>query len=271
MEGKEILEALGLPADLDSTEKIVEAHQSKFISVDTAHEDEKVISKITGKITGSLTTEAKRLFDFEAADIKDKDLKTILKEGTTKLKAKIAELETATNNDERFTSLKKEHDAKMILFDQTKSELQKTAELLENEKKSANEKIKGFKIKSVYNGAKDKLPFADGVKDVEKIGFDAIFSNKYVIDLDEQDNPIVLDKTGKKIPSKQKAGEFLGLEDVLKMELVENGLDKKNNLPRTPVTFGVQQQEQNTGNQTKPQRQLNQRAVEAQKVYEKSA
>lgn len=222
---------MGLPADIDSIDKLKPKFESRFLTKATAHEDEEVRSKISGALYGGLTTEAKRLFNLKPADIEGKDFKDILKMGVEGMSTKIKTLEESTNNDERYNTLKKEYEGLNQKHEQTASDALKLRKELDDEKAAAANKIKGFQVNHAYDAERSKLPFADGTLDVAKIGFDASFKGKYKMDIDDTGALLVMTQDGKRVPNPKRTGEYLGLSEVLDMELEAiPGLKKKNNL-----------------------------------------
>lgn len=246
MEAKDIFEYLGI-SEADSLDKFKSAFEGKFITRALAHDDEAVAGKITANVLGGLTTEAKRLFGFKGEDVKDKPFKDILKMGVENLTTKIKTLEESTSNDEKYTKLKGEYDALTGKYGQTAEDVVKLRQELDNEKATSANTIKQFKIGHAYEAAKSKLPFADGVTDVTKIGFDTVVKSKYKMDIDDATgNILVMSQDGKRIPNPKRTGEYLGLSEVLDMELdAVEGL-KKRNSASGPVRF--QQQAQNNNN-----------------------
>lgn len=261
MEVKEVFEALNLPADIDSKEKLVETFRKSYIPLSEAHEDEEIKKKITGAIYGSLNTEAKRLFGLKTEDIEGKQFKDVLKTVNERYSAKLSELEQSAgkNNDEKFNTLKSEFEKINLQKSQYENDLQKLLQEKQNLEKNFQNELKQFKIESVYKEKKSKLPFADSIPEVAKVGFDSIIKSKYVIDFDEKGEPIVLDKEGKKIPKKDRAGEYLGLDEVFDMELELNGLKKKNNAQGGNVVF---HQPNFSGEPAKPKRHISPRAIQ---------
>jgi hypothetical protein len=60
-------------------------------------------------------------------------------------------------------------------------------------------------------------------------GFENTIDTKFKIDLDENNQGYIADKkTGERFRNPAKAGEFLGIEDVLKQEALELGISPKN-------------------------------------------
>lgn len=253
MEIKEVFDFLGLPADIDSVDKLKTKFESKFITKAVAHEDDEIKSKVSGAIYGGLTTEAKRLFGFKSEEIKDKDFKDILKMGAETMGAKIKSLEDAAGNDERYMNLKKEYDGVLGKFNQTTEDLGKLRKELDDEKATAANQIKSFKVNHAYEAERSKLPFTDGAPEVAKIGFDTVFKSKYKLDLDEQGGPIVMTQDGKRVANPKRTGEYLGLAEVLDLELEAiPGLKKKNNLNGNQQFQFHQNSQQQNQNQNQP-------------------
>jgi hypothetical protein len=87
-------------------------------------------------------------------------------------------------------------------------------------------------------------------------GFRSHINEKFSIELNENDEPVVMDKkTGERIKSDKKAGTFLGLEDVLLSEAATAGILQKNpnagNKKPVTVGFGQRQPEQNNNTKAK--------------------
>lgn len=270
MEIKDVLESLGLPQDLDSTEKIVEAHRNNYLLKSEAHEDEDVKGKITGKLLGELTTKAKKLFGFSNEDIKDKHFKDILTEGVESYKTKLTELEeqSTKGGDEVVNKLKTDLEKLKTQANQYKGDLEKVlGEKTELETTFTN-KLKQFKVDSVYKEQLSKIPFSEQAGDVAKLGFNTLIQSKYKIDLDETENVIVMDEKGQKIPHPQKTGVYLGLGEVLEMEAKKANILKQNNAGNT-TTFRTTQQAPQAPE--KPVRQVNSRAAENAEKHKKFA
>jgi len=160
METKELLKAIGLPEDLDSVEKAVEAHRTSYLLKSEAHEDESVKGKITGKLFGELTTEAKRLYGFETAEIKDMHIKDILKLGVERQGTKIKELEEAAGkgSEEVIGKLKAETEKYKGQANQYKNDLEKVVGEKNELETQFTGKLKQHKIDTVYKDAISKLP-----------------------------------------------------------------------------------------------------------------
>lgn len=259
MEIKELLKALDLPEDIDTPEKAVSAHASKFIPLADAHTDDRVVEKVEGKLWGTVGNAVKREFGLKNEDIKDKKFEDILKFGVDGLKTKITEL-TNTGADEKLTKLQTELDKIKIQADQYKTEMEKVVGEKTELETGFNNKLKGFKVASIYKDAKGKLLFADGIPEVSKLGFDTLISSKYEVSLDDKDNVIVLHKDGKRVANPTKSGAFLTLDEILDSELDQAGLKKKNNL-KGNQQFQFQNQNNGGNNVADTTRKVNPKAV----------
>jgi len=233
MESKEVLKALGLPEDLDSVEKVVDAHRSSYLLKNEAHEDETVKGKITGKLFGELTTEAKRAFGLETAEIKDMHIKDILKLGVEKQNTKIKELEETAGkgSEEVIGKLKTEAEKYKGQANQYKTDLEKVVGEKAELETQFTGKLKQHKIDTVYKDAMAKLPLSESVTEVSKIGFDTLIKGNFKFDIGENDEFLVLDAQGQKVPNPTKTGVYLGLSEVLEMEAKKQNMLKQNNLP----------------------------------------
>ena len=85
-------------------------------------------------------------------------------------------------------------------------------------------------------------------------GFRSHINEKFSIELNENDEPVVMDrKTGERIKSDKKAGTFLGLEDVLMSEAATAGILQKNPNAgnKKPIVGGLGQRQPETVNNTR--------------------
>jgi len=233
MELKEALEALGLPTDLDTKEKIVEAHRNAYLLKTEAHEDDTVVGKITGKLFGELTQVAKREFGLETAEIKDKHLKDIIKDGVAKQKALITQLEESAGkgSEEVITKYKADVEKYKGQANQYKTDLDKVVGEKTELETQFTGKLKQFKVDNIYKDSFAKVAMSETVNEATKIGFETIVKGKFKFDIGENDEFLVLDAKGQKVPNPTKTGVYLGLSEVLEMEAKKQNMLKQNNLP----------------------------------------
>jgi hypothetical protein len=239
MEAKEILEALDLGEEVTTLDQLKEKHSKKFITKATAHDDEEVRGKIIGKINGSLTTKIKILHDLSPEEIKDKKIEEVLELAATKLKTKIAELESSSKKgkDEAVTELEaKLEKLKKDLLDH--KGLAETASKALLEKEGAWEKEKkGWKVNSLLDTVKKDFEkeLVSDIDPLKRKGFDSEIAEKYVFELDEEGKDLaVYDKDGKRIQDPKKLGAFISPKDLLISEASKHKILKLNS--GSPVT-----------------------------------
>jgi len=196
--------------------------QSTWIHRDMVESDKELIDKIYGRRLGAINTELIKNFkDFgvSKADTEGKKIEDLLKLASSKVNEKIKELnENAGKSDD-----KKLEDLQTKLNALTeKYQLSENAVLAANQEKEKlsndfNSKMKEFKLNTVFNNVKSAIKWKDDITEVEKIGFDAMLKNKYRFDVDEKENPIVLDGDGNKVKN-QKATAFISLQELVEKE-----------------------------------------------------
>jgi hypothetical protein len=231
MEAKDLLEVLDLKdiKDIDGFKKAV---NEKFISKSQALDDDEIKGKITGKVTGALTTLAKREFDLSNDEIKDKKWEEIIVQGAAKQKAKIKELEdlSASGNDEKVKDLTAKLEKASKKADEYKGLLDTTTQTLAQKETEFNGKIKEFKVSSRFEKAKETVSqkLKSDLSLAEKLGFDSKLKD-IVVDFDDKDEVLVLGKDGKRLTNPNKVGAFLSLEEAIELQASELNLIKKNN------------------------------------------
>lgn len=239
LELKAVVEMLGIDvADLDKAtiEDLKKKHDERFITLDEAHTNPDIMKKANGSFGFEVEDTIFKSFkdlgieksEFKALPSTKEKIQFIAK----KQADKIAELTDAAGkgNDEKVLKLTKDLEKIQGQANQYKSELEKTAGELETEKTNFTTKLKGFKVQNIMKDAKAKLAWSDQANDLSKRGFDSLLSDKYVVEIADDDSVSILDKKGQKIPHSKKTGTFLTIDEVLDLELDTAGLKKKNNL-----------------------------------------
>lgn len=274
LELKDVLDVLGLPTDVDSKEKLAELHRKNYITKAEAIEDDEVVKKVEGRIYGGLTTEAKRLFGFSKEEIKDKPFKDILREGAERFATKITELEEASGkgSEEVVKRLNGELEKFKNQANQYKTDLEKVIGEKSELENGFTQKLKEFKVQSAYKEAFSQIPLSETANDLTKRGFNDHVRSTYKFDVDEEENVIVLDAKGQKVPNPTKTGAYLGLVDVLKMEAEKNGILKKNNAGANHPSFQFgQRKEEPGGDPPKPKREISTAAKRAAEELKRQA
>jgi molybdopterin converting factor small subunit len=242
MELKEILEKLDLPAEIAESDKpeeaFVNAFKAKYISKEMALNDKDIVSKVSGKFFGPLNTKLKQVFGFTHSEIEGKKIEEIIDMGGEKFNTEISTLkETATKgNDEKLSSLTEELDKAKKSAHKYKTDLETLSTTYQQDQEKWKGELKNHKVNYILNTEKSKVPFIDGISPVQKAGYETILKEKYIFDIDDQENPVVYDaKTKEPIQNPKKVGSYYGVKDVLEIEAASNGLLKQNNVKPSEV------------------------------------
>lgn len=228
-----IKEYTGIDASTD--EEFIEQFGKKFYTKDQIFKDEETKNEFFGRAFGSATTATKKIFESMGVEITGDDLKNPIE--------KVVQIGLQRVNER---------------FDAEKQELQKTAGLTADEKiKEATETIEKLKLKNKdyenllsesnsklteiennYKSARknDKLQFIssninNSIKwnpdkdEYSKRGFITMMNEKYKIDLDENDEPYIVEaQSGSRIKSEGTHSEFLTPQQVYEMEALKSGM-----------------------------------------------
>lgn len=230
-EKDEILSFLGFE-DFDNFK---ETFPTKFLTKEAALDDEEIVSKVTARRIGEISSRVLPVYKLVDPDIslnklKEGRLEDHFKTLEEKAKATFEDLKTkaSAGNDKKLSDLEK------MLEDKDKS-IQSYKELndritgeFESYKNETGNSIKSYKINHQLEQAKSKIAWVDDMTDVQRTGYNALLGTKYQFDIDEKDNVVVVGKDGKRIQSKNKA-DFASLEEILALEAEQNNLIKKNN------------------------------------------
>ena len=209
-----------------------------FISKTMALDDEDIKGKIVGKLIGGITTKLKAVGGLDKKEIEGKKIEDIIDllgvKHTTALD-EIKKQNTGTADEAvkalntKIEKLQRERDDFKGINETLNTKLAETQTTFDS-------KIKEFKLTNKLTGIHSKIPFKDGMTEIEKSGFNALLSNNYKFDLDENDNEIVYDKAGNKIKS-QSGTKFMTVEELIIQEADKNNLIKKNNAGGQRQTF----------------------------------
>lgn len=116
---------------------------------------------------------------------------------------------------EKYTKLEKKHNETSDLISSLKSE----NERILNE---SNNVIKNFKLTEARESAFSALKFSPDVDDVKKRGFMSIINDEFELDLDESNKAFIKDKkTGNRLKSDKKAGEWLSIYEVFEKKALD--------------------------------------------------
>ena len=269
VEAKEVLEFLGYKhEEIKDLTELKTKFDSEFVRASTITEESEPVKKILGKVFGTLENDVKKVakkfeldIDFDSEDFKankkitdklnfvigkyDEKNKTIIQDLTAK---------AGQGNDEKVKEIQSKYEkvsqkAKDFetLLNSTKTEFDsfksKTAEEIKNKTLSVHKK-------EVYSKAK----FLPEANEFTKKGFLNSFEESYILDLDENESPIILDKAGKRIASTKTAGTFKTPQEVLEEELIKAKLYPLNKDGGKPKPVFNQQAQTQTQTPNRQQR-----------------
>lgn len=266
IETKEVLEFLGYkPEDFKELADLKTKFDAEFIRTSAITEDSEPVKKILGKTFGTLENEIKKVakgfdivIDFEGADyqankkVADK-FKFVLNTHNEASKLIIDDLtaKAGLGNDEKIKDLTtkiEKHQQKtkdlQALLDSTKGEY-------ETFKTTKETEIKNTKLNVHKSEIFSKAKFIPDTNDFTKKGFLDTFQEKYKIDLDENDKPVIMDKAGNRLISTKVSGTHKTVDEVLEEELINAKLFPSNPKAGQPIIKTPFQQQQIQGDQTK--------------------
>lgn len=267
MEFKEVASYLGFKEDeIKTLDDFKTKFDAEFLRTSAITEDSEPVKKILGKTFGTLENEIKKVakaheldIDFDADDLKGKKVTDKLKFTFSKYDEKkqsvISELEkkAGLGNDEKVKEWETKYEKLNKKYLDVDGLLKKTSEEFNGFKEHSEKTIKGVKLnihkKDLYNKAK----FLPEVNEYAKKGFLNEFEEKYMLDIDENEKPIILDKKGQRIPNPKVTGSFYEPDELLTEEIIKAKMFPVNGdggKKMTPPNFGQlnNQQNQNQNN-----------------------
>lgn len=259
---KEIFEYLGIPEDSD-LETFKTSFNDKFIPKSEMPDEDKIKSSTVGKFTGHFNALAKKHFDLDSEELKKYDKwEDVFDAGIAKKNKQLEDLKLLSNqsNDGAL----KELNEKLERSNQTAREYKDANEAIksamEQQSTEWNGKLKATKADFIKKDSLFKIK--DKVSETLSKGDQFLLQariDELVIDFDEKDQPIALDKEGKRIQNPKKIGEFLDPIGAIELIIESEGFAKKNN---ASANSGFQQrkpeQSQQSNNQ---QRQIHPNAL----------
>ena len=201
---------------------------------------EEFSSKI-GKLTGTIANVTRKAFEPFGIVLTDEDFKgqkveEVIRNASEKAKS---EYEKQREDWEKRASgngseaLIQEWEKKYKTLERKSNELdsarQDVMSQFEQYKAQVATDIKTSKINNSFEKELANLKLDPSVNEYTIRGFKSAVTEKYAIDLEEDGAFIVKDKkTGERLKSKEKAGSFLSVSDVLLKEATEAGIIQKN-------------------------------------------
>jgi len=233
MELKDVFEVLGIEGEVTTREQLAQIFNATYVPIAKASDHPDVRKATEGRIFGEQYGRLAKLSGgkYTKEELSGMPFGEALEKFGTGLTAEL----------ESVRSKAKEGQSKQVTeLQEQVTDLQKSIEDYKRDKKTLSEKLgqveaeSNTKVKTFVVGMKRKevearLPWKDGLTDLERAGLDSHIQSNYRLDAEDSGEVVVRDKEGHTIPSKKKAGEVLTLEDLY-MEIGEkNNLFKKNN------------------------------------------
>jgi hypothetical protein len=238
-----IVTLTGINADNDDA--FAEAFNKKFLTEEQIFKDETTKSRIFGRAFGSATTAVKQLFEASGVELTGDDLKqpleAVVKLGVHKLDEKFKvekqdlERTAGLTADEKIKEINEALQKKESKIKDFEKLLKDKATEFEQLQNSKNQELKSFKLKSVYKDVANAINFLPEKDEYARKGFLTSLQEKYVIDLDENDEPFIVEKSsGSRIKAEGTHSTFMTPVDVYKMVAIKEGMaavNKKSGLP----------------------------------------
>lgn len=238
MEAKEISDFLGI--DAENLEQFKEKFGTKYYTEKQIHENKDLLGKFTGKtlskVKQNILKQARDMeIPFTNSEFDEMDVEDIVKT----LKTRQAEKFTTQIEEYKGQIGKSGEEAvkpyveKLSKFEQALADEKKAkadlAAQFDQFKQQADTLVKSTRIDYFKKDLMTSIEFdPQKMNELTRKGWESHISENFKFDYDEQDHPIITDKTGAKIPNPKKAGEWLPPKDVLTIEADKLGLIKKN-------------------------------------------
>jgi len=264
MELKDLLDYLGVEdvKDLDAFKK---SFSGKYITRAEANDDDEIKSKITGKITGSITTLAKRLFGLSSEEINGKKWEEIVELGKAKQDSLIEELKSkqGQSSDEAVKELQaklEKANARLQEYKDNNSLLQKT---LEDTKADYEGRFKTEKINNILATEKSKVQtkLKSDLSKAEQHYLDSLIKESIKVDFDDQNEVLVLNSEGKRLANPNKAGAFLTLSEAIESIADKEGFIKKNDGGKVNPAVFTDNNQKNNGQPQGTERRVHPNAI----------
>jgi hypothetical protein len=236
MELKDVLEAIGFQGDAEGLdrEKLVQHINQSFVPRDKAFEDEGVRKQAFGRVFGEISGKLAPILGKSKSEIQemgnDKAFEA-LGETFAGLNTKLTDVEAKAKEGQSKQVLDLED--KLADYEkslgQYKTAAQEAREAAEAALADRDKGIHTYKLEVRKKDIFGSIPWSSEVNEFTRKGIEFEFNDKYVMDLDEKDEPIVKTRSGELIPDPKKAGAFLGPKDVLTSLAEKAGALKVNN------------------------------------------
>lgn len=246
---KDIADFIGA-TEAKTFDEVKNAISDRFVLKEKAHQDPKVTEMVTGKIMGAQQTQLMQTLKEYGVDTTSEDFKKGEKNidlfnlglknivGHLKNEIETHKKNAGTGNDELIKQKEAELEKVRVKLRETDAAWKLTGEEFEKYKTKTASDLKGNDIKWSLTKEKDKVKFKQGMKEVEKAGYEAKVNERLRFDLDEQNALYVTNDKGERLKSPNKAGEFLQPFEALQQLADELELSEKNPHGGKPAPAG---------------------------------
>ena len=194
-----------------------------------------------GKINGTIHQAAKRAFEpfgvvLTEDDFKDKKAQDVIRQAADRARENYEKQQeewqqraSQTGSDELVKEWEKKHKTLEKKLTEIDNARQEAINQFDQFKVKVVEEQKQAKISNTFERELSAIKLDPTVNEYTIKGFKATIGEKYAIDIEDDGAMIVKDKTsGERLKSKDKAGSFLNLSDVLLQEAAAAGIIMKN-------------------------------------------
>lgn len=231
--------------EAESLEQAKEKFEQTYI------ESKELTSKV-GKLTGTIANVTRKAFEpFGVAlsedDFKDKKIEDVIRSASERARSEYDKQreeweKKASGNGaaELVTEWEKKYKSLERKVNEVDTARQDAINQFEQFKVKVAEEQKASKINHTFEKELSTLKLDPSVNEFTIRGFKSAIADKYALDIEEDGSFIVKDKkSGERLKSKEKAGSFLGLNDILLREATEAGIIQKNPAAGQRVTRGA--------------------------------
>lgn len=232
-EALEIVNFLNLN-EAESLEEAKEKFQENWVN-------SKELNEKLGKINGTIAHVAKRAFEpfgvtLTEEDFKDKKAQDVLRmaserarEAYEKQQEEWQQRADKSGSEELVKEWEKKYKSLERKVNEVDTARQEAINQFEQFKQKMAEEQKQSKINHTFEKELSAIKLDPSVNEFTIKGFKATIGEKYAIDLEDDGSIYVKDrKSGERLKSKEKAGSFLNLSDVLLQEASAAGIIQKN-------------------------------------------
>lgn len=245
IKSEEALSYVGITAkDLEGFEDIEafkESFDGNWVKIAEAHKNDKIASAIFGKHAGQIATRAKNALKKYGVEIGEAELKEAKLYDLVDMVAKAgdefhgksvndikAQLEAAQGGGKEVKELQEKYAKALKDVEEHKGLSADLKTKLEAKDKEFAERERTTKKNDLWKKAIDGAPFRKDLDPFARKGFEAEVRSKYDIAFEDDGTPYAVGADGHRVKDTTKSNSFLGLDDIVKNEVVTNKLHEAN-------------------------------------------